>query len=281
MPIKDGPPDVPYFDLPAGLMVPLVKMSDCEYKEVDPQDIRLPPPTPPSEKLIKAVEAFYAPVSTQFRDAFIFILTSFILSRRTIDRATEKAGNSWHCTSSSKRKQLHAEKKNRIRKEMVLTGSRAFRSTKLIRAKGSLRSVAIRKTEVRGVADIAAHRAALAVDLVAEVGVEAEVGAGRLDRVAIGRATAVHGRDLDHVRGHHRHATGIGTNTDRGAEAHRRSHSCKQYHNRLILSDVAFFRPFSQSNAQSKLDASNKGHKLLEKMGWKGSGKKREQCRMI
>jgi calcium homeostasis ER protein len=57
------PTNIPYFELPAGLMVPLVNLSDFDYKSIDPKDIRLPPPTPPSEKLLKAVEAFYGPPS--------------------------------------------------------------------------------------------------------------------------------------------------------------------------------------------------------------------------
>uniref|UniRef100_A0A8C5FYN3 Calcium homeostasis endoplasmic reticulum protein n=1 Tax=Gouania willdenowi TaxID=441366 RepID=A0A8C5FYN3_GOUWI len=65
-PIQDDPslvPNVPYFDLPAGLMAPLVKLEDCEYKPLDPKDIRLPPPMPPSDRLLAAVEAFYSPPS--------------------------------------------------------------------------------------------------------------------------------------------------------------------------------------------------------------------------
>uniref|UniRef100_A0A4W5N6V2 Calcium homeostasis endoplasmic reticulum protein n=1 Tax=Hucho hucho TaxID=62062 RepID=A0A4W5N6V2_9TELE len=56
-------PNVPYFDLPAGLMAPLVKLEDHEYKALDPKDIRLPPPMPPSDRLLAAVEAFYSPPS--------------------------------------------------------------------------------------------------------------------------------------------------------------------------------------------------------------------------
>ncbi|KAF7703049.1 calcium homeostasis endoplasmic reticulum protein isoform X1 [Silurus meridionalis] len=56
-------PNVPYFDLPAGLMAPLVKLEDHDYKALDPKDIRLPPPMPPSERLLAAVEAFYSPPS--------------------------------------------------------------------------------------------------------------------------------------------------------------------------------------------------------------------------
>ncbi|XP_077440939.1 calcium homeostasis endoplasmic reticulum protein isoform X2 [Vanacampus margaritifer] len=66
VPIQDDPslvPNVPYFDLPAGLMAPLVKLEDYDYKPLDPKDIRLPPPMPPSERLLAAVEAFYSPPS--------------------------------------------------------------------------------------------------------------------------------------------------------------------------------------------------------------------------
>uniref|UniRef100_A0A3B4BHH6 Uncharacterized protein n=1 Tax=Periophthalmus magnuspinnatus TaxID=409849 RepID=A0A3B4BHH6_9GOBI len=64
--IQDDPslvPNVPYFDLPAGLMAPLVKLEDSDYKPLDPKDIRLPPPMPPSDRLLAAVEAFYSPPS--------------------------------------------------------------------------------------------------------------------------------------------------------------------------------------------------------------------------
>nr|XP_039268165.1 calcium homeostasis endoplasmic reticulum protein-like [Styela clava] len=56
-------PSVPYYDLPSGLMCPLVKLEDMDYKSLDPAMIRLPPPVPPSERLLAAVEAFYGPPS--------------------------------------------------------------------------------------------------------------------------------------------------------------------------------------------------------------------------
>nr|XP_054763987.1 calcium homeostasis endoplasmic reticulum protein-like isoform X1 [Lytechinus pictus] len=59
-------PRVPYYDLPAGLMAPLVSLEDTDYNPLDSEDIRLPPPQAPSERLLAAVEAFYAPPS---RDA--------------------------------------------------------------------------------------------------------------------------------------------------------------------------------------------------------------------
>ena len=56
-------PKAPYFDLPSGLLVPLVKMEDSNYKSIDPKDIRLPAPLPPSERLIAAIDFFYSPLS--------------------------------------------------------------------------------------------------------------------------------------------------------------------------------------------------------------------------
>lgn len=53
-------PEVPYYELPAGLMVPLVKLEDFNYSEIDPKDIKLPLPAPPNERLIRAVEEFYS-----------------------------------------------------------------------------------------------------------------------------------------------------------------------------------------------------------------------------
>ncbi|XP_033210544.1 calcium homeostasis endoplasmic reticulum protein isoform X2 [Belonocnema kinseyi] len=59
--VEDLLPSMPYFELPAGLMVPLIKLEDGEYRPLDPDAIRLPPPAPPSDRLVAAVEAFYAP----------------------------------------------------------------------------------------------------------------------------------------------------------------------------------------------------------------------------
>ncbi|GAB1610650.1 calcium homeostasis endoplasmic reticulum protein-like isoform X2, partial [Argonauta hians] len=66
----DLTPSVPYYELPAGLISLLVNLEDCEYKSLDPKDIRLPPPFPPSERLLAAVEAFYsAPSHDRPRDS--------------------------------------------------------------------------------------------------------------------------------------------------------------------------------------------------------------------
>ncbi|XP_042906574.1 calcium homeostasis endoplasmic reticulum protein isoform X1 [Parasteatoda tepidariorum] len=69
---QDMPPDYlepglppiqpPYYDLPAGLMVPLVALEDSDYtKPLEPEDVRLPPPALPTDRLLAAVEQFYCP----------------------------------------------------------------------------------------------------------------------------------------------------------------------------------------------------------------------------
>lgn len=56
-------PTLPFFELPAGLMLPLIRLEDNKYCSIDSDGLKLPPPTPPSERLLNAVEAFYAPPS--------------------------------------------------------------------------------------------------------------------------------------------------------------------------------------------------------------------------
>ncbi|KRZ67233.1 Calcium homeostasis endoplasmic reticulum protein [Trichinella papuae] len=57
------PPPCPYYKLPAGLMLPLIHMSDNTYKPLDPKSIRRIPFVLPSERLLGALEAFYSPPS--------------------------------------------------------------------------------------------------------------------------------------------------------------------------------------------------------------------------
>lgn len=60
IPLEDLMPELPYFELPAGVMVPLIRLEDYNYKPIDPDLIRIPAPTPPSDRLLQAIEAFYS-----------------------------------------------------------------------------------------------------------------------------------------------------------------------------------------------------------------------------
>jgi calcium homeostasis endoplasmic reticulum protein len=67
-PIEEPDPQ-PFFALPAGLMVPLIRLEDCSYRGLETELIRQPAPTAPTEKLLSAVEAFYsAPSHERPRD---------------------------------------------------------------------------------------------------------------------------------------------------------------------------------------------------------------------
>lgn len=57
---EDQIPTAAYYDLPAGLMVPLIRLEDSNYKPLDPSQIRLPPPAPQNERLTNALAAFYS-----------------------------------------------------------------------------------------------------------------------------------------------------------------------------------------------------------------------------
>lgn len=60
LPLEDLVPELPYFELPAGVMVPLIRLEDFNYRPINPDLIRIPAPTQPSERLIQAIEAFYS-----------------------------------------------------------------------------------------------------------------------------------------------------------------------------------------------------------------------------
>ncbi|KAM7535710.1 hypothetical protein Aperf_G00000101112 [Anoplocephala perfoliata] len=57
---EDFVPTVPFWQLPAALMHPLIGAKDFEFKPLDPSKLRLLPPKPPSEQLMQALDAYYS-----------------------------------------------------------------------------------------------------------------------------------------------------------------------------------------------------------------------------
>lgn len=83
--VEEQKPTAPYYDLPAGLMIPLIHLEDYNYKPLFPDDIRLPPPTPQNERLVNALTAFYAaPSHDRPRDKYVY-LYSFLYFLRFND----------------------------------------------------------------------------------------------------------------------------------------------------------------------------------------------------
>lgn len=52
-------PNNPYYELPAGLMVPLVPADRREYEPLDPKDLRLPFPKFPDENFLRMIDSYY------------------------------------------------------------------------------------------------------------------------------------------------------------------------------------------------------------------------------
>lgn len=78
-PQEEVKPNAPYYELPAGLIVPLIPIEDYNYRPLDPDNIRLPPAAPPSERLIGAIEAFYSlPSHERPRDGLVTPVSSCI-----------------------------------------------------------------------------------------------------------------------------------------------------------------------------------------------------------
>ncbi|KHJ44601.1 hypothetical protein D918_05267 [Trichuris suis] len=48
-----------YYDLPAGVMVPMVPLDAQDYEPIDPHAVRVPMPVAPTERLIAALDGFY------------------------------------------------------------------------------------------------------------------------------------------------------------------------------------------------------------------------------
>lgn len=53
-------PNIPYYELPAGLVVPLIKPSQRQYEPLDTKDLRLPLPKFPDENFLKTIDSYYA-----------------------------------------------------------------------------------------------------------------------------------------------------------------------------------------------------------------------------
>lgn len=56
---EDLIPKAPFWQLPAGLMHPLIGPKDFDFTPLDPAKLRLLPPEPPSEQLMLALDAYY------------------------------------------------------------------------------------------------------------------------------------------------------------------------------------------------------------------------------
>lgn len=125
----DLTPSVPYYELPAGLMAPLVKLEDNEYRPLDPRDIRLPPPMPPSERLLMAVEAFYSqPTHERPRDSEGWEklgLYEFFKAKQRAKKIKEQEQERTGMNSRSRSRSRSVERDNRKDQQRSRSSSRS------------------------------------------------------------------------------------------------------------------------------------------------------------
>uniref|UniRef100_A0A8K9UF15 Calcium homeostasis endoplasmic reticulum protein n=1 Tax=Oncorhynchus mykiss TaxID=8022 RepID=A0A8K9UF15_ONCMY len=134
-------PNVPYFDLPAGLMAPLVKLEDHDYKALDPKDIRLPPPMPPSERLLAAVEAFYSPPSHDGpRNSEGWEQNGLYEFFRAKMRARRRKGQEKHNSAHGSRSHSRSHSQGRSSSESSSRSSKSSRSSSRSRSRSYSRS---------------------------------------------------------------------------------------------------------------------------------------------
>uniref|UniRef100_A0A3Q0SNT1 Calcium homeostasis endoplasmic reticulum protein n=1 Tax=Amphilophus citrinellus TaxID=61819 RepID=A0A3Q0SNT1_AMPCI len=213
-PVQDDPslvPNVPYFDLPAGLMAPLVKLEDCDYKPLDPKDIRLPPPMPPSDRLLAAVEAFYSPPSH--------------------DRPRNSEGWEQNGLYEFFRAKMRARRKKDQEKRNSGRGGSRSRSHSHSRGRSSSRSSSHSSKSSRS---------------------RSRSSHSRSRSRSYSRSRSVYPSKLDTV---------IYDLLDLDAVSFRNTSST-----------AVLGTPSSKLSADTRLGEENKGHQLLMKMGWSGSG---------
>lgn len=57
---EDLIPSAKYFELPAGIMLPVIEIEQFAYTALVPDKLRMPPPVPPSQRLLSALDEFYS-----------------------------------------------------------------------------------------------------------------------------------------------------------------------------------------------------------------------------
>uniref|UniRef100_A0AAY5EMN8 Calcium homeostasis endoplasmic reticulum protein n=1 Tax=Electrophorus electricus TaxID=8005 RepID=A0AAY5EMN8_ELEEL len=203
-------PNVPYFDLPAGLMAPLVKLEDHDYKPLDPKDIRLPPPMPPSDRLLAAVEAFYSPPSH--------------------DRPRNSEGWEQNGLYEFFRAKMRARRKKEQEKHNSTRGSRS-RSRSRSRGRSSSRS------------------------------------SSRSSKSSRSRSSRSRSRSYSRSRSRYHCPSAC----SRPPRAQTRFKTCSRGHKVVFLYSSTSGLG-SGSITDHRLGEENKGHQMLMKMGWSGSG---------
>eukprot|EP00063_Salmo_salar_P029810 XP_014004645.1 PREDICTED: calcium homeostasis endoplasmic reticulum protein isoform X4 [Salmo salar] len=222
-------PNVPYFDLPAGLMAPLVKLEDHDYKALDPKDIRLPPPMPPSERLLAAVEAFYSPPSHDGpRNSEGWEQNGLYEFFRAKMRARRRKGQEKHNSAHGSRSHSRSRSQGRSSSESSSRSSKSSRSSSRSRSRSYSRSRS--------------------------------------------RSRSRSSRSRSRSRSHSRSRSPDKRRQERPASAPASAPASQKSRSPSPPATSGLGTAPSVLPPDSRLGEENKGHQLLMKMGWSGSG---------
>jgi len=262
-------PSLPYYDLPAGLMVPLIKMEDSGYKALNPKDIRLPPPTPPTDRLLAAIDAFYAPPSHERpRDPEGFEMLGLYewskdktnaikdkaddLEAGRRDRSPTESPEPYGSDSDTGRKSPEPVK-NDVKKQQPEVKKKRYRSMSKTPPPKSRRSRSRTRSRSRGSTPDRSRRRRRSGESLSPS--PSPPGSYSMPSHLTRRSPSPNRR-----RSRSR------SPPDRRHSRRRRSSSPEQQ-------SYAGFGSQQQTSAPAtRLDSSNKGHQMLQKMGWSGTG---------
>ncbi|XP_062130101.1 LOW QUALITY PROTEIN: calcium homeostasis endoplasmic reticulum protein [Drosophila sulfurigaster albostrigata] len=269
-------PTAPYYDLPAGLIVPLIRLEDYNYKPLDSTDIRLPAPAPQSERLTNALNAFYAaPSHDRPRD----------------NEGWEKLGlYEYYKVKNAARKQKEEEIKNGTRTKsrspspIVLektkkSNKRCYRSKS--RSRSRSRSPANRNRSRSRSKSRSIERALTPPPqrnrAVGAGGGGGSGSGGGSNRKARNRSPR-HERDNSRENRAERNNSNSSNNnsnnsnnsSNNGAGASANNNSRRVERDRSPTPPSFFGSSFAKP--QEFIEETNKGHQMLMKMGWAGTG---------
>ncbi|XP_017059048.1 calcium homeostasis endoplasmic reticulum protein isoform X2 [Drosophila ficusphila] len=262
-------PTAPYYDLPAGLMVPLIRLEDYNYKALDPADIRLPAPAPQSERLTNALNAFYsAPSHDRPRD----------------NEGWEKLGlYEYYKVKNAARKQKEEEIKDGVREKsrspspIVLEKPLPKKSNKRVyRSKSRSRS----RSNTPPHRDRSASRSRSRSRSLERSSTPPPMNRNRMGGGGMGGSGISNRKGRNRSPRHERENNSSNMISNRENRLERTNSNSSNNGNNTNLRRVdrdrsptpPSFMGSTFAKPQEFIEETNKGHQMLMKMGWAGTG---------
>lgn len=268
----DLTPSVPYYELPAGLIAPLIKLEDHDYRPLDPKDIRLPPPMPPSERLLAAVEAFYSPpFHDRPRDSEGWEklgLFEFFKAKQKAKKLKEMRGDRSRTRSRSRSRSRSHERDRERERERDKDGSPGPRITS---SRKPAPSVTRRRFDSRSRSRSRSKSPSSRSGSRSRSYSRSQSGSRSRSR---SRSPRRRSRSYSDSRSPlpYRKRSRSRSDSPRGRGRSRTRSKSRSTTPPTFSTEAFLAAAAAQSSTQEKLGEENKGHMLLKKMGWGGKG---------